>query len=217
MMQSQSGPAPDLNSAAQDKPRRCGIMIVDESGWRAHDIASAVWPVDTAALCSFVQNPDVIAHQEPSGVLVHDGGTQVADVFAVIERQGDWIPVIAYSQSAIPTRVVDVLKMGAVDFIEWPANSFVTKRRVLGTLAVAEHDRFSRRRSADARRRLTELSARERQVLEQMSEGGTSKLIARNLNISPRTVEVHRSNMMKKLDCDHSSAAIRIALISKLN
>lgn len=64
----------------------------------------------------------------------------------------------------------------------------------------------------EARNRLSALTEREHQVLHWLSEGNSNKSIARHLNISPRTVEIHRSNMMLKLGARHAIEAVRLAL-----
>ena len=63
-----------------------------------------------------------------------------------------------------------------------------------------------------ARNLLSNLSGREREVLEGLTNGGSNKDIARILSISPRTVEIHRANMMNKLGARHAAEAIRISL-----
>jgi FixJ family two-component response regulator len=69
-----------------------------------------------------------------------------------------------------------------------------------------------RRRTIEARQRIATLSGREREVLEYMVAGRTNKLIARELEISPRTVEIHRANMMSKLGARQSAEAVRLRL-----
>ena len=70
----------------------------------------------------------------------------------------------------------------------------------------------ARRRLIDARRRIDQLSKREREVLDWLSEGCSNKAIARELEISPRTVEIHRANMMDKLGAGHAAEAVRLRL-----
>jgi DNA-binding CsgD family transcriptional regulator len=69
---------------------------------------------------------------------------------------------------------------------------------------------------ADAGARIKELSPRRRQILEALTSGHANKVIAYNLGISERTVEVHRSHMMKQLGVHHLSEAIRIAVLAGL-
>jgi DNA-binding CsgD family transcriptional regulator len=73
-----------------------------------------------------------------------------------------------------------------------------------------------RRSMVEAQRRIATLSRRERQVLDWLAQGSSNKLIARALDISPRTVEIHRANMMDKLGVQHSAEAVRLQCIAGL-
>ncbi|WP_255548125.1 response regulator transcription factor [Erythrobacter ani] len=68
----------------------------------------------------------------------------------------------------------------------------------------------------EARGRIANLSVREREVLDWLTEGSSNKVIARRLEISPRTVEIHRANMMHKLGARHAADAVRLRLEAKL-
>lgn len=106
------------------------------------------------------------------------------------------------------------LKAGALDFIEKPFEA----AKLLVTLDnVHEHFRNGlrvRSESIEARRRVEALSARERDVLAGLVAGGSNKVIARNLDISDRTVEMHRARMMAKLGARSTSDAVRLSLIA---
>ncbi|WP_232366704.1 response regulator transcription factor [Alteripontixanthobacter muriae] len=68
----------------------------------------------------------------------------------------------------------------------------------------------------EARGRLSALSGHEREVLDWLSRGSSNKNIARELDISPRTVEIHRANMMSKLGANHAADAVRLRLEAQL-
>ena len=74
----------------------------------------------------------------------------------------------------------------------------------------------ARRRMIEARDRISSLSTREREVLDWLAEGSSNKVIARELDISPRTVEIHRAHMMEKLEADSLSSALRLAFVAGL-
>jgi len=67
-----------------------------------------------------------------------------------------------------------------------------------------------------ARTRIANLSTREREVLHWLAEGSSNKAIARELDISPRTFEIHRANMMAKLGAKHAAEAVRLRLESDM-
>ncbi|WP_246449656.1 response regulator transcription factor [Qipengyuania soli] len=72
------------------------------------------------------------------------------------------------------------------------------------------------RRMIEARNRIAVLSTREREVLDWLAEGCSNKLIASEMSISPRTVEIHRAKMMSKLGADHVSQAVRLRMEANL-
>ena len=76
----------------------------------------------------------------------------------------------------------------------------------------ADAQRQQRARAAEARQRISRLSMREREVLDRLAEGCSNKAIARELEISPRTVEIHRMKMMGKLGARHAAEAVRLRL-----
>jgi two-component system response regulator FixJ len=103
------------------------------------------------------------------------------------------------------------MKAGAVDFIEKPF-----EKAVLLSALEAGFDRLERAgkrhaRGEAARARLEVLTGRERDVLEGLVRGHPNKTIAYDLGISPRTVEIHRANLMTKLDVASLSEALRLA------
>ena len=86
-------------------------------------------------------------------------------------------------------------------------------------LRPAEADQHAerRRREVEAQRAIAMLSRREREVLELLSAGCSNKEIARRLDISPRTVEIHRGNMMTKLGAGHAADAVRLWIDAQLD
>ena len=112
--------------------------------------------------------------------------------------------------------MVRAVEEGALDFLALPLAQADLVRMVEKLDRAAESHVAVRRAMVEAQRRIATLSRRERQVLDWLAEGYSNKLIARALDISPRTVEIHRANMMVKLGVQHSAEAVRLQCIAGL-
>lgn len=149
-------------------------------------------------------------------ILVHDEGLAIRRTVELMAQMGDWLPVIAYSETPGPTRVVQAVQAGAVDYLDWPFGEAEVRQAVI----VAEESRTSqsgsRLREAMARSRIQKLTRREREVLAGVTDGLSNRMIGERLEISPRTVEIHRANMLTKMGASHTSEAIRIAIEADL-
>lgn len=147
-------------------------------------------------------------------VLLHDDDDALRAMFELMLDQGCWVPVIVYSTDPEPSRIVDVVLMGAMDYLKWPTNIMDLIRR-LGLLSARRKTFAELRRKASRSQRLVDtLSRREREVLFGLVKGASNKTIALDLDISPRTIEIYRANMMDKLGVNHLGEAIAIALYS---
>jgi two-component system response regulator FixJ len=104
------------------------------------------------------------------------------------------------------------MKAGAVDFIEKPFDDSVLLAAIRS--ALDRYNEQGRRESemAQINAKLETLSVRERQVLDGLIAGRPNKTIAYDLDISPRTVEIHRANVMTKMGAGSLSELIRMAL-----
>ena len=145
-------------------------------------------------------------------VLVRDeeGDCSVEAVLAALSRNGLWLPVVAMQLDPSAEQVVAAMRSGAMDYLRLPMDRLRLDAMLSRVSIEAEAYGRSRRRMVEAKGRISALSKREREVLEWLSEGSSNKIIARELEISPRTVEIHRANMMNKLGARHSAEAIRI-------
>ncbi len=125
------------------------------------------------------------------------------------------LPVIIITGHADVPLAVEAMKAGAVDFIEKPFDDEVLLHAIHVALDSydAGNDRDAER--AEIRTRLNSLSAREREVLDGLLAGNPNKTIAYDLKLSPRTVEVHRANIMAKMGATSLSSLVRMALTAK--
>jgi len=129
---------------------------------------------------------------------------------ALIEH-GVAMPVIVLTGHGDITIAVRAMKAGAVDFLEKPFEKARLLDAIEEAFARLEDTAGRADRAQDAAIAIASLTAREREVLEGLAQGLPNKTIAFDLDISARTVEVHRANLMSKLNVRSLSEALRIA------
>lgn len=162
---------------------------------------------------------ELAVHPPREGIIIARDAAQDGGVSVILERLsrlGIWLPLIAFDEQPRPGRIVEAIKAGALDYLSLPLDPERFARCLERIEKEAEVFGESRRRMIEARDRIASLSAREREVLDWLSEGSSNKTIARELEISPRTVEIHRANMMSKLGARHAAEAVRLKLEAKL-
>jgi len=126
------------------------------------------------------------------------------------------LPVIVMTGHGDVPMAVEAMKAGAVDFIEKPFDDTMLVNAI--QTALAEYSEQGQRESESARivAKANGLSVRERQVLDGLIAGLPNKTIAFDLAISPRTVEIHRANVMTKMGASSLSELVRMALLADL-
>ena len=158
---------------------------------------------------------ELIALAPQDGVIIACSDVLEMGMDRLLERLGNagiWLPVVAASQTPDVDEVVQAIRAGALDYLRLPLTQDEFRRMTGQVEADAGRHAAARRRLVEARQRIGTLSRREREVLDWLSEGCSNKAIARQLDISPRTVEIHRANMMDKLGANHAAEAVRLRL-----
>ena len=138
------------------------------------------------------------------------------EVQRALRERGIPYPVIVMTGHGDINVAVQAMKAGAIDFFEKPFEKAVLLSAISEGFARIEHSDRNRARSEQARIRLEALTPREKDVLAGMVRGHPNKTIAYDLDISPRTVEIHRANVMSKLGVASLSEALRIAFAAGL-
>jgi two-component system response regulator FixJ len=142
---------------------------------------------------------------------VHMPGASGLDVLRLLHAQAPkFVPIIVTGQGNI-VMAVEAMKAGAFDFIEKPYDHLSLLEVVSNAFAKLEETGANAVRADQARAKLAALSARETDVLMGLIAGRANKVIAYELDISPRTVEIYRANLMTKLGVRSLSEALRIA------
>jgi PAS domain S-box-containing protein len=137
-------------------------------------------------------------------------------VLAELAARGELLPVIMMSGHGDLGDAVQAMKLGAVDFMAKPYQEAQLIAAIERALDTARRSRDRREARSAAAARIERLSPRERQVLQGLLAGMTNKAIARALQLSPRTVEMHRANMMDDLGLTNLSEALRLAIDAEL-
>ncbi|MBR0550971.1 response regulator transcription factor [Stakelama marina] len=148
----------------------------------------------------------------PGAVLLdfHMPGATGLDVLKQIGDRPEFSSVILTGQGDVQL-AVQAMKAGAIDFLEKPYEPEELLKTVEIAFARLDEDGRAAARTETAKAKLERLSAREQDVLEGLIDGNSNKVIAQDLEISPRTVEIYRANMMEKLEVRSLSEALRVA------
>ncbi|MER8752779.1 response regulator FixJ [Mesorhizobium sp. M1050] len=172
------------------------------------DFAVRLYESATAFLDTATGNPD--------GCIVTDvrmPGIDGIEFLRQLRTRGHMLPVIVMTGHADVALAVQAMKEGASDFIEKPFDDDILISAIRSALDKRNQANATHPQSTEINGRLSTLSERERQVLDGLVSGLPNKTIAYDLGISPRTVEIHRANVMSKMSASSLSHLVRMALI----
>jgi two-component system response regulator FixJ len=127
------------------------------------------------------------------------------------------LPVVVVTGHGDVKMAVQAMKAGAIDFIEKPFDEDILLTSVRNALARAEQVQRRDDETTAIYQRLERLTPRERDVFEQLIIGHANKVIARALDCSPRTVEIHRARVMEKMEATSVAQLVRMALAAGIN
>lgn len=149
-------------------------------------------------------------------LLVADNGNAIATVIDGLKTRGTWLPVIGFSDNVDPLRSARALFDGMVAYLHAPLSRDLMEAFLASAGNELSAMMAKKSRAAAARKRLDNLTRREAEVLSGVAEGLTNKDIAERLGISHRTIEIHRANLLRKLDTNSSYQAMRAAIEAEL-
>jgi two-component system response regulator FixJ len=162
----------------------------------AHKFLDAISTVDFGCVVSDVRMPGI------------DG----IELLKRLKASRNVFPVVIMTGHGDVPLAVEAMKLGAVDFLEKPFED----ERIIGMIDVAlrraESNAQGEAMAHDIAARIASLSPRERQVMDGLIAGLSNKLIARDYDISPRTIEVYRANVMTKMQAGSLSELVRLAI-----
>lgn len=189
-----------------DAAREALSFLIDCAGLKVRSYESAI---------RFLEAVPSMEH----GCIVTDvrmPGMSGVELIGRLKAIGVTDPVIVITGHADVPMAIQAMKAGVADFLEKPFGD----EAILGAIRAALA-RQSGREQADAERdriesRMATLSQREREVMDGLVEGHANKVIAFDLNISARTVEVYRANVMSKMKAGSLSELVRMVTIARL-
>lgn len=154
---------------------------------------------------------------EPGCILldIRMPGMEGLEVQQELQKLGVALPVIIMTGHGDIPLSVRAMKAGAIDFIEKPFAKAVLITAIEEAFRSMSRSGSDRERAKSAIVRLQALTPRERDVLDGLAKGLPNKTIAYDLGISPRTVEIHRANLMTKLEVRSLSEALRLAFAAE--
>ncbi len=175
-------------------------------------LASDGWPVRLHESASAFLDG---VKEAAAGCIVTDVRMPGIDGIEFLRRlklRGFALPVIVMTGHADVPLAVEAMKEGAVDFLEKPFDDELLLAAVRSALERRDKLADQDAHTAEVRARIRSLSERERQVLDGLVAGKPNKVIAYDLGISPRTVEIYRANVMSKMQAGSLSELVRMAL-----
>ena len=192
------------------------ICVVDDDG-AFRD--SLVWLLKTAGhrVASFVNGEELLSHWHPEtpGCMLVDirmPGLTGLELQGELHRRGYTAPVVFITGHGDVPMAVSALRKGAFHFLEKPFNDDALLDIVDQALALDQDRRRGRARTAELAARLEKLTPREREVMNCVVAGKLNKVTAEELGVSVKTIEAHRSQLIKKLEVDSTAELIRLLI-----
>lgn len=184
--------------------RRSLAMLLRSTGHQVETYGSAEALLQAAEAAELAQGCIVLDVRMPGmdGLLLMEE----------LSRRGIRLPVVIVTGHGDIPLAVRAMRAGALDFVEKPYSEERILEAVGGALSSSREADRQRLLSVQAQAKVAALSPREREVLAALVEGKANKVIGFELGISPRTVEVHRANLMEKLGVRSLPEAVRIGL-----
>jgi two-component system response regulator FixJ len=194
------------------------VHIVDDDSEFRHSLVQLLESAGYATIAYGSGEAFLTVTTDLSGCVlldVHMPGVGGLEVQARLTRLGVHLPVIVMTVQADVVTAVRAIKAGAANFIEKPFDDTPLMAMIEEAFSYPATMR-GRTDVAYSMERVASLSPRERDVLDRLMEGKSNKMIAYDLNISVRTLEVHRGRMMERLGASNLADAIRVAVLASL-
>lgn len=198
------------------KEKPATVFVVDDDSGVRSSIRLLLKSVGIAAT-PIASAQEFLAAYDPAqpGCLVLDirmPGMSGLELQQELNRRGAILPVLFITGHGDVPMAVEAMQQGAFDFLQKPFRDQDLIDRVQKALLRDQENRAALQQHDQIRERLASLTTRERQVLDLLTQGKQNKVMAAELGISQRTVEIHRAHVMEKLGASSVAQLVRMAL-----
>lgn len=192
------------------------VFIVDDDGELRDSLCQLISKTDFSARPYATADSFLEAYEEPEvGCLLLDlrmPGLTGMELQLELKRRGSQLPIVFLTGHGDIRAAVGAVKRGAFDFVEKPFDNHELLELVAAAIAKSRKDAEQREIQARHLAQFDHLTSREREVHERLIAGKTNKTIGAELDISERTVEFHRANVMKKLQVSTLAELIELSV-----
>lgn len=216
-----SSPGAAFRRSGDPVPAARAVHVIDDDEAVRRALAmllrSAGMPFETHASGLAFLDALPILREDSIGCVLMDVRMPGLDGLELLRRlhdRGFWRPVVVMTAHGDISTAVRAMKAGAVDFVEKPFDDRVLLAAIEAALEASQASDAAG--VDDATARIAALSPREREVLDLLTAGKPNKHIARDLGLSPRTVEVHRARLMERLGVGSLAEAVRLAMQAEI-
>ncbi len=192
------------------------VFVVDDDQAMRNSLK---WLIESVGVQveSFSSADDFLAQYQPgrSGCLVLDvrmPGMSGLELQEHLAERSIHIPVVIITGHGDVPMAVRAMKAGAIDFIEKPFNDEVLLDAIRRAIAYEEQQRSFHNEHLQIKQRLANLTPREHEVMEMVTDGKSNKEIANILGVSAKTIEAHRARVMEKMQAGSLAELVRMAL-----
>jgi two-component system response regulator FixJ len=192
------------------------VMVVDDDSGVRNAMRSLLKSVGLNATL-FASAQEFLAAYDPNqpGCLLLDirmPGMSGMDLQQELNLRGAVVPVIFMSGHADIPMAVEAMQHGAFDFLQKPFRDQELLDRIQRAIAQDAERRLALGEQSRIKSHLESLTDREREVLDLLTQGKQNKVIAQNLGVSPRTIEIHRARVMEKMSAQSVAELVRMML-----
>lgn len=195
---------------------RIQIFVVDSIASRRASLCRTLYSQGFGAIPCEAMDEVTMFSPSASKLLVYDEEGAIDQALKFLDESQSWMPIFAYCDHIDVDRVVSAMRKQVSNYIEWPIAADALTQKLLLNDGEAGPKPELAVRSAEMRSKIALLTNREREILQAVAEGGTSRTIAERFSLSPRTVDTHRTNLMKKVGAKTIAELVGIVAVAEL-